>query len=99
MSELRRLRELKDENHRLNELVADLTLDKHMLSEAWRKSLRPVRRRELAGWFQVTFQVMACGPVPGPTERRAMDFLHDALAGGCPFRILTVVDRWSRQSP
>ena len=28
-----------------------------------------------------------------------MDFVHDALADGRQFRILTVVDRWSRQSP
>jgi putative transposase len=28
-----------------------------------------------------------------------MDFVHDALADGRPFRILTVVDQWSRQSP
>jgi len=35
VSELRRLRQLEDENNRLKRLVADLTLDKHMLSE-WR---------------------------------------------------------------
>ena len=28
-----------------------------------------------------------------------MDFVHDALADGRPFRVLTVVDLWSRQSP
>ena len=28
-----------------------------------------------------------------------MDFVHDALADGRPFRILTVVDQWSRHSP
>ena len=28
-----------------------------------------------------------------------MDFVHDALADGRPFRVLTVVDHWSRQSP
>ena len=28
-----------------------------------------------------------------------MDFAHDALADGRPFRILTVVDQWSRYSP
>ena len=28
-----------------------------------------------------------------------MDFVHDALADGRPFRILTVVDQWSRASP
>ena len=27
-----------------------------------------------------------------------MDFLHDSLADGRPFRILTVVDNWSRYS-
>jgi putative transposase len=37
VSELRRLRQLEDENRRLKGLVADLTLDKHMLSEALRK--------------------------------------------------------------
>ena len=42
------------------------------------------------------------GPAPlaaGPVERWSMDFVHDALADGRPFRILTVVDRWSRRSP
>ena len=42
------------------------------------------------------------GPAPtpsGPTECWSMDFVHDALADGRPFRILTVVDHWSRHSP
>ena len=38
VSELRRRRQLEDENARLKRLVADLTLDKHMLSEALRKN-------------------------------------------------------------
>ena len=38
VSELRRLRQLEDENAWLKRLVADLTLDKHMLSEALRKN-------------------------------------------------------------
>jgi len=37
VGELRRLRQLEDENTRLEQDVADLTLDKHMLSEALRK--------------------------------------------------------------
>src|SRR5262244_2373047 len=67
VSEFRRLRQLENENNRLKRLVADLTLDKHMLSEALRKNLRPVRRRELAEWCQVTFQVScvrACRVAP-----------------------------------
>lgn len=33
MTELRRLRQLEDENQRLKKLVADLSLDKEMLQE------------------------------------------------------------------
>ena len=32
-------------------------------------------------------------------ERWSMDFVHDQLFDGRPFRILTVVDQFSRQSP
>ena len=39
VSELRRLKQLEDENRRLKQLVADLTLDKHMLQEMLRKKL------------------------------------------------------------
>jgi putative transposase len=39
VSELRRMRQLEDENRRLKGLVADLTLDKHMLTEALRKKV------------------------------------------------------------
>ena len=37
VSELRRLRQLDDENRRLKRLVADLTLDKQMLQDALSK--------------------------------------------------------------
>jgi putative transposase len=39
VAELRRLRQLEEENRRLKQLVADLTLDKHMLQEVIRKKL------------------------------------------------------------
>jgi putative transposase len=38
-SELRRLRELEAENKELKKLVADLSLDKHMLQDVLRKKL------------------------------------------------------------
>ena len=38
-SEVRRLKQLEEENTRLRKLVADLTLDKEMLSEVVRKKL------------------------------------------------------------
>lgn len=39
VAEVGRLRQLEDENRRLKALVADLTLDKHMLQEVIRKKL------------------------------------------------------------
>ena len=39
VSELRRLRELDAENKKLKQLVAGLTLDKHMLTEVIQKKL------------------------------------------------------------
>jgi len=37
VAEIRRLRQLEDENRRLKQLVADLTLDKAMLQDVLRK--------------------------------------------------------------
>ncbi len=37
VAEVRRLKQLEEENHKLKQLVADLTLDKHMLQEVLRK--------------------------------------------------------------
>ena len=37
--ELRRLKELEEENRKLKQLVADLSLDKHILQEVVRKRL------------------------------------------------------------
>ena len=38
ITEIRELRQLRDENARLKRLVADLTLDKHILTEVSEKS-------------------------------------------------------------
>ena len=47
-SEIRELRQLREENAKLKRLVADLSLDKHILTEIVRKKgLKPARRRAL----------------------------------------------------
>jgi len=38
-SEMRRLRELEDENNRLKKIVADLTLDRAMLQDVLKRKL------------------------------------------------------------
>lgn len=77
--------------------------------EGWRVNRKRVRRLYRLEGLQVRMRVrrrkhraLHRGPAPvatGPAERWSMDFVHDALADGRPFRILTVVDHWSRQSP
>jgi putative transposase len=39
VAELRKMRQLEEENRKLKQLVADLSLDKHMLQEIVRKKL------------------------------------------------------------
>jgi putative transposase len=39
LAELRELRQLREENSRLKRLVADLTLDKHILSDVIKKKI------------------------------------------------------------
>jgi putative transposase len=71
--------------------------------ESWRVNRKRVRRLYRLDGLQVRMRVrrrkhMALhrGPAPVPAgriERWSMDFVHDALADGWPFRILTVVDQ------
>ena len=57
-------------------------------------ALRRKRHRKRAAGVRVTL------PRPTrPNERWAMDFLHDRLADGRRFRVLTMVDAYSRESP
>jgi len=57
-------------------------------------ALRRKRHRKRAAGVRVTL------PVPTrPNERWAMDFLHDRLATKRSFRVLTMVDEYSRESP
>jgi putative transposase len=77
--------------------------------EGWRVNLKRVRRLYRLEGLQVRLRVrrrkhraLQRGPAPvptGPWERWSMDLVHDAVADGRAFRILTVVDQWSRQSP
>ena len=77
--------------------------------EGWPVNRKRVRRLYRLEGLQLRMRVrrrkhiaLHRGPAPtpaGPTERWSMDFVHDTLADGRPFRILTVVDTWSRHSP
>ena len=77
--------------------------------EGWRVNLKRVRRLYRLEGLQVRLRVrkrrhraLHRGPVPFPTglsQRWSMDVVHDQLADGRTFRVLTVVDQWSRLSP
>ena len=66
VSELRKLRALEDENARLKRLVADLSLDKHILTEALRKN------ETRAGCAQ------ECAHTTGPKHKRADETKHSS---------------------
>jgi putative transposase len=77
--------------------------------EGWRVNKKRVHRLYCLEGLQVRMRVrrrkhqaLHRGPVPIPTgagQRWSMDFVHDALINGRAFRVLTVVDQWSRESP
>lgn len=77
--------------------------------EGWRVNKKRVYRLYRLEGLQVRMRVrrrkhMARhrGPAPIPSgrhQRWSMDFVHDQLIDGRPFRVLTLVDQWSRESP
>ena len=77
--------------------------------EGWLVNRKRVRRLYRLEGLQLRMRVRrrkhialhhGSAPIPvGPTERWSMDSVHDTLADGRPFRILTVVDNWGRCSP
>jgi putative transposase len=54
--EIRRLRLLEEENRRLKQLVAELSLDKVMLQDVLQKIVRSERRRELVRYLEWTYR-------------------------------------------
>ncbi|MBO1587285.1 IS3 family transposase [Yersinia pseudotuberculosis] len=58
VTELRRLRQLEDENQRLKRLVADLSLDKEMLQDVIRKKfLRPLQKRDAVEYLLAAYRI------------------------------------------
>jgi putative transposase len=83
----------------------------HMLlrRDGWAVNMKRVRRLYRLEGLQLRHWVRRCKHaslhrgIPSAAsrahERWSMDFVHDALADGRAFRVLTVVDQWSRWSP
>ena len=63
LTEIRELGQLRGEKAGLKRLVADLTLEKHVLGEVIaEESLLPAWRRALAGWIKERFHTWPrCG--------------------------------------
>jgi putative transposase len=76
--------------------------------EGWKVNLKRVHRLYRLEGLQVRMRVrrnkrqsLHRGPAPramGLNERWSMDFVHDQLGDKRAFRVLTVVDNWSRES-
>ena len=74
-SEMKRLRQLEEENGKLKKLVADLSLDRAMLQDVLAKKLRgdePLLTRCVrAGRWRSVAPVGCCGQIRRPTTTRA----------------------------
>lgn len=57
VAEGRRPKILEEENRKLKQLVADLSLDKQMLHDVLRKRLKPAKFREYGEWLQLCYGV------------------------------------------
>jgi len=76
--------------------------------EGWLINRKRVHRLYRLDGLQVRMRVrrrkrlsLHRGPVPLPSaanQHWSMDFVHDQLLDGRSFRILTVIDQWSRES-
>jgi putative transposase len=76
--------------------------------EGWFVNRKRVHRLYRLDGLQVRMRVrrrkrlsLQRGPVPSPTgadQHWSMDFVHDQLLNGRRFRVLTVIDQWSRES-
>jgi putative transposase len=77
--------------------------------DGWRVNMKRVRRLYRLEGLQLRHRLrrrkhasLHRGIPPAASrahERWSMDFVHDALIDGRTFRVLTVVDQWSRWSP
>jgi len=66
-SEMKRLRQLAEENQRLKKRVADLSLDREMLQDVPWENMKPVRKRQLVDEVRRVRQVSirrACEALP-----------------------------------
>jgi putative transposase len=100
-----RIREIAQSRHRFGYERIHIMLKR----EGWKINIKRVHRLYCLEGLQLRMKVRRAkrlslhrGPAPKPTlknERWSMDFVHDQLFDGRPFRVLTVIDNWSRQSP
>jgi putative transposase len=105
-----RLRQLEEENRKLKKIVADLTLDKHILlrregcrvnhklvCRIYKEEGLEVRTKKRRKRVRALRVVIPAATVPN--ERWSMDFVSDSLHDGRRFRALTIVDHFTRESP
>jgi putative transposase len=100
-----RIREIAQSRHRFGYTRIHVMLRR----EGWNINLKRVHRLYCLEGLQLRMKVrrkkrlsLHRGPAPMAqtiNERWSMDFVHDQLMDGRPFRVLTVIDNWSRQSP
>jgi putative transposase len=105
VAELRRLRQLEEENHKLKQLVADLSLDKKMLQDVLASVYRLDCQERLTMRRKVPRRHVPCQPrverpaVEAADRAWAMDLMGDTPSDGRKIRPLTILDLDARECP
>ena len=98
VSDAKRLKGLEDENTRLKKLLAreGIVLNHKKFRRLYREEKLQMRRR--GGREEALGARAPLGFPDGPDQRWSLDFVFDALSDGRRFRILAIVDDFTRES-
>ena len=99
-----RIREIAMDRPRFGYLRVLVTLKREGWAVGRKRVYRPYRleglqlRMKVKRRKRITLQRGLPMPAAGPNEHWSMDFVHDQMLDGRAFRVLTMINQWSRES-
>lgn len=77
-SDIKKIKDLEDENRRLKQMFADLSLENRALKDVIEKALKPAFKRELVTHLITTFELSIRQACRSLNLSWSVDFMHDA---------------------
>lgn len=76
-SDIKKIKDLEDENRRLKQMFADLSLENRALKDVIEKALKPAFKRELVTHLITTFELSIRQACRSLNLSWSVDFMHD----------------------